>query len=230
MASTTSIRPILITRTGRSTRGKTCSRLREGLHHRPNGPAAPLSPNRVFADSEAVASAKTAASQNQSEVFLLSCITKNNTFASGYYFHIEKDKNFDPNDTRKKSFVDIVDHDFIIDALAVTANDCTYVNLPSDNIRGTALDSVFKTVSALEADALDFSNNALLKTSLWATKTAGAKIYPAINRNPALDPSNPPAPGDLYWTAESNVASGLDVTAGGLVNSASSLLGCGRRP
>jgi hypothetical protein len=145
-------------------------------------------------------------------------------------FSHRKDKNFDPNDTTKKSFVDIVDHDFIIDALAVSENDCTYVNLPSDNIRGTALDSVFKTVSALEADALDFSNNALLKTSLWATKTAGAKIYPAINRNPALDPSNPPAPGDLYWTAESNVASGLDVTAGGLVNSASSLLGCGRRP
>jgi type VI secretion system secreted protein VgrG len=87
------------------------------------------------------------------------------------------------------------------------------------------LDSVFKTVAALDADALDFSNNALLKTSLWATKTAEAKIYPAVNRNPALDPSNPPAPGDLYWTAESNTASGLDVTTRGLVNSASSLLG-----
>src|SRR6266403_2130548 len=64
----------------------------------------------VFADAEVVASAKTAASQNESEVFLLSCITKNNTIASGCYFHIEKDKNFDPNDTTKKSFVDIVDH------------------------------------------------------------------------------------------------------------------------
>jgi uncharacterized protein involved in type VI secretion and phage assembly len=55
----------------------------------------------VFADSEAAASAKTAASQNQSEVFLLSCITKNNSFASGYYFHIEKDQNFDSNDSTK---------------------------------------------------------------------------------------------------------------------------------
>jgi uncharacterized protein involved in type VI secretion and phage assembly len=179
----------------------------------------------LFADSDAAGSAKIAASQNQSEVSLLSCVTKNNTFAAGYYFHVEKNNNFDPTDSTKKAFLDIVDHDFIIDALAVTATDYTYISLPPDNLLGTLLDSAFNTVAALEADALDFSNNALLRTSLWATKTAGAKIYPAVNRNPALDPSNPPAPGDLYWTAESNVASGLDVTAGGLVNTASSLLG-----
>jgi uncharacterized protein involved in type VI secretion and phage assembly len=181
----------------------------------------------IFADADAAASAKAAASQNQAEVFLLSCITKNNTFGSGYYFHIKKDSNFDSGDVTKKSFLDIVDHDFIIDALAVTANDYTYVNLPPDNIIGTLFDAVFKTVSALEADALDFSNNALLKTSLWATRTAEAKIYPAVNRNPALDGSSPPAPGELYWSAESDVASGLDVTVAGLVNSASSLLGYG---
>ncbi|MGH7064058.1 MAG: contractile injection system protein, VgrG/Pvc8 family, partial [Stellaceae bacterium] len=179
----------------------------------------------LFADSDAAAAAKTAASQNQSEVFLLSCITRNNTFASGYYFHIEKDKNFDPADNTKKSFNDIVDHDFIVDALSITSNDYTYINLTPNNIIGELLDSVFKAVSSLEADALDYSNNALLRTSLWATRAAEAKIYPAVNRSPALDRSNPPAPGELYWTAESNTASGLDVTAGGLVNTASSLLG-----
>jgi len=184
----------------------------------------------VFADSEAAASAKTAASQNQAEVFLLSCVTRNNTFASGYHFHIQKDKNFDPNDNREKPFVDIVDHDFIIDALAVTANDYTYITLPRDNLPGTLLDSALKTVAAFEADALDYSNSALLKTSLWATKTAEAKIYPAVNRDPVLNPGHPPAPGELYRTAESNVATGLDVTAGGLLNSASSLFGYGVDP
>jgi uncharacterized protein involved in type VI secretion and phage assembly len=177
----------------------------------------------VFTDSEAAASAKTAASQNQAEVFLLSCVTRNNTFASGYYFHIEKDQNFDASDAMKKPFVDIVDHDFIIDALTMTANDYTYISLPPNIPSGTLSDSVLKTVATLEADALDYSNIALLRTSLWATKTAEAKIYPAVNRNPALNPANPPAPGELFWTAEANVAAGLDVTAVGLVNSASLL-------
>ena len=179
----------------------------------------------VFADSEAAASAKTAASQNQAEVFLLSCVTRNNTFASGYYFHIEKNQNFDSHNTSQNPFRDIVDHDFIIDALAVTANDYTYINLPLDNLPETLLDSTFKTVATLEADALDYSNNALLQTSLWATRTAEAKIYPAVNRNLSRNLGNPPASGELYWTAESNVAAGLDVLAGGRGIPASSLLG-----
>ncbi len=136
----------------------------------------------VFSDAEAEALAKNVTSRNQSEVLLLSGVSKNHSFIAGHSFHIDKDRNFDPGDNEMRPFADIVDKDFVIDVLAVTANDYTYVNLsPNVPLIGELFEAFFHTISALEADALDTSNNSLYKVSLWATRTAQAKIYTALN-------------------------------------------------
>jgi uncharacterized protein involved in type VI secretion and phage assembly len=178
----------------------------------------------VFADSDATASANAALSQNQSEIFLLSCVTRNHGFAAGYSFHVEPGANYDSGDPAGTAFVDIVNHDFIVDALAIAANDYTYLNFPVGSGEETAAELARKTVLALESDTLDFSNSAFLKTSLWAKRMAEAKIYPAVNREPAFDPLNPPPPGDLYWTRQGNCALGLDTAGSNFLSSVASLI------
>ena len=158
----------------------------------------------VFADSEADALAKTVTSRNQAEVLLLSGVSRNHSFVAGHSFHIDKDSGFDPADNEQKPFADIVDHDFVIDLLAVTGNDYSYVNLsPSVPILGETFEAFFHTIAALEADALDNSDNALYKTSLWATRTAQARIYSALN--------------PLYGNF-ADTAAGTDVDIAGAVN------------
>jgi uncharacterized protein involved in type VI secretion and phage assembly len=164
----------------------------------------------VFSDAEADALAKTATSRNQSEVLLLSGVSRNHSFVSGHSFRIEKDKDFDPNDDEKKTFADIVDHRFVIDNLAITANDYHYINLSPDiPIIGEIFEAFAHTIAALEADALDNTDNALYKASLWATVTAQAKIYTALN--------------PLYGNF-ADTAAGTDVDIAGAANKALGVL------
>jgi uncharacterized protein involved in type VI secretion and phage assembly len=173
----------------------------------------------VFSDPEAEASAKNVTSRNQSEVRLLSGVSKNHSFVSGHSFRIDKGKDFDPADNEQKPFADIVDHDFVIDLLAVTANDYNYVNLsPNIPIIGETFEAFFHTIAALEADALDYSNNALYKASLWATRTGQAKIYRALN----------PLYGNFADTAagtDIDIAGAADTALGALSGSLPGVLG-----
>jgi uncharacterized protein involved in type VI secretion and phage assembly len=135
----------------------------------------------VFSQNDTDALGTAGSSQNQSEVFLVSGISKNQTMVPGHRFHINKPKDFDSNDNEQRPFLDVVDKKFIIDTMAITVNDYTYVTLQTGTPLDLIADALFSTVSALEADATDNSNNALYKVSVWATATAQAKIYTAVN-------------------------------------------------
>jgi uncharacterized protein involved in type VI secretion and phage assembly len=165
----------------------------------------------VFSAADAEALATSANSQNQSEVYLLSGISKNQTMIPGHSFHIDKAKDFDPNDDEKKPYVDIVDKKFVIDTMAITVNDYNYVTLKT-HIPGfdLLLDALAHTVNALQADAIDNTNDALYKVSLWTTATAQAKIYTAVN----------PLAGNFADTA-----AGMDMDIAGLANMATGLAG-----
>jgi uncharacterized protein involved in type VI secretion and phage assembly len=158
----------------------------------------------VFSDPDAAALADSATAQNQSEVLLISGVSKNQSFIPGQSFLIVRDKNFDLKDSENQPYVDVVDRNFVIDTLVVTANDYAYVNLPGAEV----LDLFTKTIAALEADALDKTNNAFFNASLWATRTAQAKIYTALN----------PLAGNFPDTASglaSDVAGALSAVGGG---------------
>ena len=171
----------------------------------------------LFADADAGVQADSASAQNQSEVFLLSGVTANQSIIPGQFFHLEKDRDFNPNDNEQRPYVDVVDKDFVIDALVVTANDYSYVNIPGAEV----INLFTKTIAPLEADALDNSNNAFYKASLWATITAEAKIYAAVN----------PLAGSFPDTASglaSDIAGALSAAssaAGGLLGPVGSVLG-----
>ncbi len=171
----------------------------------------------VFSDQDTAALADSAAAQNQSEVLLLSGVSKNQSFVAGHSLHVGRDNKFDPKDRESEPYVDIVDRDFVIDALVVTGNDYNYTNFPGAEF----LDFFTKTIAPLEADALDDTNNAFYKASLWATLTAEAKIYTAVN----------PLAGNFPDTASglaSDVAGVLSTVggaAGGLLGPVGSVLG-----
>jgi uncharacterized protein involved in type VI secretion and phage assembly len=174
----------------------------------------------VFADPDAAVLEDSATAQNQAEVFLISGVSKNQSFIPGESFRIEKSKDFDPNDNLNQPYIDVVDRNFVIDTLALTANDYDYVNVKAGGLQNV-LDFFTHTIAALEADALDNTNNAFYKASLWATKTAEAKIYTAIN----------PLSGTFPDTASglaSDVAgamSALSGVAGGALGPVGSVLG-----
>jgi len=139
----------------------------------------------VFSTGDADALSKNANSLNEAEVFLLSGISKNQTMIAAHSFHINKPKNFDETKFKNTPFVDIVDKKFIIDTMAITVNDYTYIDfhipiLPPP-LNDEFVNGLFGAASALQADATDDTNNALYKVSLWATAAAQAKIYTAVN-------------------------------------------------
>lgn len=136
----------------------------------------------VFSKEDANALDTVAASENQTEVFLLSGVNQNQTFIPGHTFKINKDKDFDPTDVEKAPFVPVVDKTFLIDVLALSANDYHYVLLESHIPGGDfLLDALLGTINALSADATDQTNNNFYRVSLWATATAEAMIYSAID-------------------------------------------------
>jgi uncharacterized protein involved in type VI secretion and phage assembly len=163
----------------------------------------------VFSDPDAAALADSATAQNQSEVLLISGVSKNQSFIPGESFLILSDKNLDLKDNENRPYVDVVDRNFLIDTLVITANDYGYVNLP-----GAAIPDLFtKIISTLEADALDKTNNAFFNASLWATRTAQAKIYTALNPYAGIFP-------DTASGLASDVAGALSAggsAAGGLI-------------
>lgn len=161
----------------------------------------------VFSDADADSRAATATSENESDVLLLSAISRNNTFVTGHSFHIDKPDGFDENNNETTPFADIVDKKFVIESLAITGNDYTYINLAGNiPVASDIVNALLKTIASIQ-DATDDSDNAVYKASVWATVTARSRIYPAVN----------PVYGDLPDTAAgSGIASALNTAAGGL--------------
>ncbi|HEV8678707.1 MAG TPA: contractile injection system protein, VgrG/Pvc8 family, partial [Stellaceae bacterium] len=161
----------------------------------------------VFSDKDADERATVATAENESDVLLLSAITRNNTFVTGHSFHINKPNGFDANNNETTPFADIVDKKFVIESLAVTGNDYTYINLAGNTpVASDVINALLKTIASLQ-DATDDSDNAVYKASVWATVTARSRIYPAVN----------PVYGDLPDTAAgSGVAGALNTAAGAL--------------
>jgi uncharacterized protein involved in type VI secretion and phage assembly len=127
----------------------------------------------VFSQSDANDLAKAAGSDNQSEVMLISGVSKNQTFAAGHRFHIDKPEDYDPKeDAGDKPYEKIVDRDYVIDLLKITATELTYLHPLFDRWASSNLNP---------EDATDGSSNALYKASLWATKTAQAMIYDTVD-------------------------------------------------
>ena len=158
----------------------------------------------VFSKADVTAMDKVTTSQNQTEVFLLSGVNKNHTFIPGHSFTINSDKDFKPSDNEKAPFIPVVNKTFVIDLLAISANDFNYVVLSTGlNFTDVILDALLQTINALQADATDGTNNAFYRVSLWATTTAQAMIYSAIN----------PLGGSFADTA-----SGTDMDAAGAVS------------
>lgn len=137
----------------------------------------------VFSQNDADARSTSVNSGNESEVFLLSGISKNQTMIAGHKFHINKSKDFDQNKIKDTPFSDIVDKKFVIDTMAISVCDFTYVDfhIPVIPFSDEFLNGLFNSASALQADATDDSNTTLYKVSLWATAAAQAKIYTAVN-------------------------------------------------
>ena len=159
----------------------------------------------VFSQNDADDRAKAINSQNESEVFLLSGISKNQTMIAGHKFHINKSKDFDETKIKNTPFKDVVDKKFVIDTMAISVCDFTYIdfNIPIPLISDEFLNGLFNSASSLQADATDDSNTTLYRVSAWATAAAQAKIYAAID----------PLSGNLTDTA-----SGLDVDIAGAAN------------
>jgi uncharacterized protein involved in type VI secretion and phage assembly len=174
----------------------------------------------VFSDADAASLQDSAIAENQSEIFLLSGVSGNQSFIAGQSFRIEQDKNMDLKDNENRPYADVVNRDFVVDALVITANDYDYVNIKAGGLQNV-LDFFTHTIAALEADAIDNTNNAFYKASLWATKAAEAKIYAAVN----------PLAGSIPDTASglaSDIAgalSSLTGIAGGALGPVGSVLG-----
>jgi uncharacterized protein involved in type VI secretion and phage assembly len=127
----------------------------------------------LFSQSDADDLAKIAASDNQSEVMLISGVSKNHTFVAGHRFHIEKPEDFDPKeDAGDKPYEKIVDRDYVIDLVKITATELTYLHPVFDRWARSNLNP---------EDATDTSSNALYEASLWATKMAQAMIYDTVD-------------------------------------------------
>jgi uncharacterized protein involved in type VI secretion and phage assembly len=189
----------------------------------------------VFSQLDANAMGTTAKSENQSQVLLLSGATVNQTFASGYCFKLQEPYKRDSNNNLQQPYNDLMNKEFVIESMSISANDFTYINLPvlGSQTAAAVFSAVFNTLHSLDAEALDMTNNSLRKTSLWATRTAESKIYPPINRtasldavnppsgaywaergsdgDPPVDPTNPPPPEALFWSPEVNVANYIDI-------------------
>jgi uncharacterized protein involved in type VI secretion and phage assembly len=127
----------------------------------------------VFSQSDANDLAKAAGSDNQSEVMLVSGISKNQTFIPGHRFHIDKPEDYDrEEDAGDKPYEEIVDRDYAIDLLKITATELTYLHPLFDRWASSNLNP---------EDATDSSSNALYEASLWATKTAQEMIYDTVD-------------------------------------------------
>src|SRR5262249_414874 len=106
-------------------------------------------------------------------VMLISGVSKNQTFVAGHRFHVEKPEDYDPEeDAGDKPYEKMVDRDYVIDLLKITATELTYLHPLFDR---------WATSNLNPEDATDGSSNALYKASLWATKTAQEMIYDTVD-------------------------------------------------
>jgi uncharacterized protein involved in type VI secretion and phage assembly len=136
----------------------------------------------VFSKADVTALDKVATSENQTEVFLISGTNRNQTFAPGHSFNIEHGKDWKPSDNLQEPYVAVVGKTFVIDQLAISANDYNYVVISTGlKIGDIILDALLGTINSLSVDATDSTNNAFYRVSLWATVTAQAMIYSAVN-------------------------------------------------
>jgi len=135
----------------------------------------------VFSTADVTAMDEVATSENQTEVYLLSGVNQNQTFIPGHTFHITESKDDKESDNEKAPYAEVWNKTFVIDLLAISANDYNYIMISTGiHFTDVLIDAVLQTINAL-SDATDNTSNAYYRVSQWATASAQAMIYSAVN-------------------------------------------------